>query len=83
MMIYVKENHKVDINSGKGISSLFNITKNKSLKEMIIPFILDNIIISIFSSMIPFYIKYVINPEDYCVNNGLSLKGVFCNSNLL
>lgn len=83
MLFYVKEKHKKQIKESNGISHLLNIFNNKALKEIIIPYILDNIIISIFATMIPFYIKYVINPEDYCIKNQLSLRGIFCNSNLL
>jgi Na+/melibiose symporter-like transporter len=65
------------------IPSLFNMLKNIPFKKIIKPYILDNIILSIFSTMIPFYIKYVINPEEHCAEKNISLKIGICNSNIL
>lgn len=84
---YIKEKYIIDSsmkdNHRHFIPSLTNMLKNKPFISIILPYILDNIILAIFATMLPFYIKYVINPEEYCIYHKRRLNSIFCNSNLL
>ena len=79
---YKKQNEEVS-NKRHFIPLIYNMFKNQPFRKIIKPYILDNIVLSIFSAVIPFYAKYVINPEEYCVENGLRLNTILCNSNLM
>ena len=65
------------------ISSVVGIFKNKPFVSLIPPYLIDNIILSVFSTMLPFYLRYAIDPEDYCISNNIDMNSVFCDSNLL
>ena len=60
------------------IPSLNQIINNKPFISMIIPWICDMSIMTIFSSMLPFYLNSVINPQEYCRRNKISLKNKEC-----
>ena len=60
------------------IPSLNQLLNNKPFISMIIPWICDMSIMTIFSSMLPFYLNSVINPQEYCRRNKISLKNKEC-----
>ena len=55
-----------------------NLINNKPFLNMIIPWICDMSIMTIFSSMLPFYLNSIINPQEYCRQNKISLKNKEC-----
>lgn len=65
------------------IPSIYDMLNNKAFISLIPPYILDNIILAMFATMIPFYLRYVINPEEYCYKMGYEMNSLFCNTNLL
>ena len=60
------------------IPSLNQLINNKPFLSMIIPWICDMSIMTIFSSMLPFYLNSVINPQEYCRENKIPLKNKEC-----
>jgi Na+/melibiose symporter-like transporter len=38
---------------------------------------------TIFGTMLPFYLNFVINPQKYCLENGIDLNANRCNVNIL
>jgi len=65
------------------IPSIFNIINNKPFVKLIVPWILDTTISTIFATMLPFFINVVINPQKYCINNSIELSNPECNTNIL
>ena len=62
------------------MTSLNQVYNNKSFMSLIIPWICDVTIMTIFSSLIPFYLNIVINPQQYCIQNHISLKNRKCST---
>ena len=60
------------------IPSINQIINNKPFLSMIIPWVCDMSIMTIFSSMLPFFLNAVINPQQYCRQNKISLKNKEC-----
>ena len=60
------------------IPSLNQLINNKPFLSMIVPWICDMSIMTIFSSMLPFYLNSVINPQEYCRQNKIPLKNKEC-----
>ena len=60
------------------IPSINQLINNKPFLSMIIPWICDMSIMTIFSSMLPFYLNSVINPQEYCRQNKIPLKNKEC-----
>ena len=58
--------------------SLNQLINNKPFISIIIPWICDMSIMTIFSSMLPFYLNTIINPQQYCRENKISLKNKEC-----
>lgn len=84
MSIFLKEKDIGDnIKESSLSSSLNQYLNNKPFLSIVYPYIIDNVILSIFATMLPFYIQYVINPEEICALNGINLKSDECNSNIL
>lgn len=90
--IFIKEKYSVTENEADQVQvyehkyiipSINNMMENKAFISLIPPYILDNIILALFATMIPFYLKYVINPEEYCHTTGENMNSIFCNTNLL
>jgi Na+/melibiose symporter-like transporter len=55
---------------------------NKPFINLLIPWVLDILISTIFGAMLPFYLNFVINPQKYCKENGIDLKEDHCNVNI-
>ena len=75
LSVNVKENQS-SFNKEKVafVPSLHQIVNNKPFLILIIPWICDVLIMTIFSSMIPFYLNIIINSQQFCRTNHISLK---------
>ncbi len=60
------------------LPSINQLLNNKPFISIMIPWICDMSIMTIFSSMLPFYLNAVINPQRYCRENKISLKNKEC-----
>ena len=58
--------------------SINQLVNNKPFLSMLVPWICDMSITTIFSAMLPFYLNAVINPQQYCRENKISLKNKEC-----
>ena len=77
----------VNINEKKGsfnkekfsfMPSVNQLINNRPFISIMIPWVCDMSIMTIFSSMLPFYLNAVINPQQYCRENKISLKNKEC-----
>jgi Na+/melibiose symporter-like transporter len=55
---------------------------NRPFMNLLFPWVLDILISTIFGSMLPFYLNFVINPQKYCHDNGIDMKDDHCNVNI-
>lgn len=72
--------NKKDRSSNYMIPKLYNLMRNKPFKKLFLPWILDLTVVTIFSTMLPFYLNVIINPQKYCVDNNFPLNSFFCNT---
>jgi Na+/melibiose symporter-like transporter len=63
------------------IPSLYRIINNKPFIRLLIPWIIDILISTIFATMLPFFLNFVINPQRYCISNGIDLNSERCSVN--
>ncbi len=63
------------------IPTCFRLFNNKPFVRFIWPWILDVTITSIFATMLPFFLIYIINPQNYCIKKGIDLTWDQCNAN--
>ena len=77
----------VNINEKKGsfnkekfsfIPSVIQLINNRPFISIMIPWVCDMSIMTIFSSMLPFYLNAVINPQQYCREKKIPLKNKEC-----
>ena len=77
----------VNINEKKGsfnkekfsfMPSLNQLFNNRPFICIMVPWICDMSIMTIFSSMLPFYLNAVINPQQYCRENKIPIKNKEC-----
>ena len=82
--LYIKEK-KGSFNEQKTyfIPALFNILNNRPFLKLLIPWIIDVTISTIFATMLPFFINVVVNPQNYCVTNSIDLSSQLCNTNIV
>jgi Na+/melibiose symporter-like transporter len=78
----VKEKEHKHLEDNLFIPSLFRLMNNKPFIGLLIPWVLDILVSTIFGSMLPFYLNFVINPQKYCQDNGIDLKDDNCNVNI-
>ena len=64
------------------IPSLYQMTKNIPFLYIIVPWILDVSIMTIFATMMPFYLNFVINPQKYCMKHYIDLSQNICKVNV-
>ena len=64
------------------IPSLYELINNKPFVSLIIPWILDTTIMTIFSTMLPFFLNIIINPQKYCIDNNIPLQNLECSVNI-
>jgi len=48
------------------LPGFIRMLKNQPFRAMIVPWILDQTIVAMLSALLPFYVQYVISPEDIC-----------------
>ena len=60
------------------LPSVNQLINNKPFISIIMPWVCDMSIMTIFSSMLPFYLNSVINPQQYCRENQIPLKNKEC-----
>jgi Na+/melibiose symporter-like transporter len=58
--------------------TLFRLWNNGPFMSLIVPWILDVTVTQIFATMLPFFINYVINPQKYCIKNGIDIISDMC-----
>ena len=63
------------------VPSIHQLMNNKPFVTLIIPWICDVSIITIYSSMLPFFLNVIINPQKYCRENRIPLKDIQCSTN--
>ena len=63
------------------VPSVHQLMNNKPFVKLIIPWICDVSIITIYSSMLPFFLNAIINPQKYCRENNIPLKDIQCSTN--
>ena len=63
------------------VPSLHQLINNKAFIKLIIPWICDISVITIYSSMLPFFLNAIINPQKYCRVNNIPLKDAQCSTN--
>ena len=82
LSVYVQEK-KGSFNKEKVsfVPSVHQLINNKPFVRLIIPWICDVSIITIYSSMLPFFLNAIINPQKYCRDNNISLKDTQCSTN--
>ena len=82
--IYIKEK-KGSFNEQRiyFIPALLNVLNNKPFIKLVVPWILDTTIMTVFGTMLPFFINVVINPQKYCIKNSIDLASQECNSNII
>ena len=63
------------------LPSLYELINNKPFLSLIVPWILDVTIMTIFSTMLPFFLNIIINPQKYCIDNHIDLDKLQCSVN--
>ena len=63
------------------VPSVHQLMNNKPFMRLVIPWICDVSIITIYSSMLPFFLNAIINPQKYCRENNIPLKDTQCSTN--
>ena len=64
------------------IPSIYRLANNKPFLLLLPPWILDLITPTIFASILPFFLNFVINPQKYCKENDIDLDSDVCNVNI-
>jgi len=84
LLCYVIKEHKANLHREKSqfLPSLNKLMNNKPFLKVLIPWIIDVLISTIFATMLPFFLNFVINPQKYCINNGIDLDSEQCSVNL-
>lgn len=84
LFLFIKEKDNTNITTYKAgiIPKLYQLTKNKPFKMLFIPWVIDLTVVSTFSTMLPFYLNVIINPQKYCSDNGISLNSNYCNTQI-
>ncbi|CAJ1399825.1 unnamed protein product [Effrenium voratum] len=59
--------------------------QNRPFRAMVIPWVLDQTIVAMLSSLLPFYVQYVISPEEVCQDSDppIPISSVRCSSRML
>jgi len=83
LALKIKENKKSfnDEEQVYMIPTFFRLLNNKPFMRFLWPWILDVTVTSIFATMLPFFLIYIINPQNYCLKNNIDLTLDQCNAN--
>ena len=83
LCIKIKEHKSYAYRERSGfLPSLNRLLYNKPFVKVLVPWILDVLISTIFATMLPFFLNFVINPQKYCIRNGIDLNSEQCSVNL-
>jgi GPH family glycoside/pentoside/hexuronide:cation symporter len=84
LCIKIKENKK-SFNTEKVhfLPSLQRLSNNRPFVLLVVPWIIDTMITTTFATMLPFFLNFVINPQNYCIKNGIDLNLDRCSVNVL
>lgn len=63
------------------IPSLYQLWNNKPFLTLITPWVIDVAIMTIYSSMLPFFLNFIISPQKYCYYNDIPLDKIECSVN--
>ena len=63
------------------LPSLYRLLSNKPFAKLLMPWVIDTMITTIFATMLPFFLNFVINPQKYCIENGIDLSSEKCSVN--
>ena len=63
------------------VPKFFRIWNNTPFMKLLIPWILDVTISTIFATMLPFFLSVIINPQKYCMDNKIDLSSDMCYAN--
>lgn len=64
------------------LSKIYQMLKNRPFISLIFPWVIDVSSSTIFSTMLPFYLNTIINPQKYCIENNIPLNTFTCNSQI-
>lgn len=81
LVAYVKEKNHVFNKSSSIIPTFRRIILNKPLMKLIIPYLLDYSEIFIFATISPFFITYIVQPRNICIENKIPLSNLKCDPN--
>ena len=82
LSLEIKEkNSSFNTDSLSFIPSLYQLINNKPFFSLLFPWILDVSITTIFSTMLPFFLNIIINPQKYCILNNIPLENLECSVN--
>jgi Na+/melibiose symporter-like transporter len=63
------------------VPTLFRLIKNVPFMSLLTPWIIDSTITQIFATMLPFYLQFIINPQNYCKSQNINLNSQVCDVN--
>ena len=74
--INIEKKDKADV-----VPKFFRIINNAPFMKLLVPWILDVTISTIFATMLPFFLSVIINPQKYCLKNKIDLTSEICYTN--
>ena len=79
----ISEKKNVVSNRSKSyvVPKFYRILNNVPFMNLLIPWILDVTISTIFATMLPFFLQVIINPQKYCLRNQIDLTDEVCYTN--
>jgi Na+/melibiose symporter-like transporter len=63
------------------VPKFYRILNNVPFMNLLVPWILDVTISTIFATMLPFFLQVIINPQKYCLRNQIDLTNEICYTN--
>lgn len=81
LSVYIKDNAVQGEQKKNILVTLNQLKRNKAFLLLLLPWIFDVTVTTVFATLLPFYIEYIINPHSYCVANQIPLNDSACNVN--
>lgn len=63
------------------VPTLYKVLNNKPFHKMLFPYIIDTLITQILATMMPFFIKYILQPLEVCKEKNIDITSWKCSSN--
>jgi GPH family glycoside/pentoside/hexuronide:cation symporter len=63
------------------VPTLFRLINNEPFMRLLVPWILDATISQIFATMLPFFVTFIVNPQNYCIKNKIDFNSAICSVN--